>query len=82
MIAIDYTNPTNGQWTALVYTGSQLAHVTTSEADAIIRRAGVGRQAVSDAELDALIRSAQTTTPCPPEWVNTSRGAAWTSARG
>lgn len=81
MIAIDY-QPGTPQWTALTYTGTQLAHVTTSDADAIIRRAGVQRQTVTDAELDALIRSSQTTTPCPPEWVNTSRGALWTSARG
>lgn len=81
MIAIDY-QPGTPQWTALTYTGTQLAHVTNGHADAIIRRAGVQRQTVTDAELDALIRSSQTTTPCPPEWVNTSRGALWTSARG
>jgi hypothetical protein len=59
-----------------------LAHVSNGHADAVIRRAGVQRQTVTDAELDALIRSAQTTTPCPPAWVNTPRGAAWTSSRG
>ena len=80
MIAIDYTAP-SGQWTALTYTGSHLAHVRTSEADAIIRRANVQRQTVTAAELDALILSAATTTHCPPEWVNTSRGAAWTAQR-
>jgi len=80
MIAIDYTAP-SGQWTALTYTGSHLAHVRTSEADAIIRRAGVQRQTVTAAELDALILSAATTTHCPLEWVNTARGAAWTAQR-
>jgi hypothetical protein len=81
MIAIDH-QPGTPEWTALTYTGSQLAHVSNGHADAVIRRAGVQRQTVTDAELDALIRSAQTTTPCPPAWVNTSRGAAWTSSRG
>ena len=81
MIAIDY-KPGSPEWTALTYTGSQLAHVFDGNADAVIRRAGVPRQTVTDAELDGLIRSSQTTTPCPPAWINTPRGMAWTSARG
>jgi len=81
MIAIDH-KPNTPEWTAMTYTGSQLAHVFDGNADAVIRRAGVSRQTVSDAELDGLIRSSQTTTPCPPAWVNTPRGMAWTSARG
>jgi hypothetical protein len=81
MIAIDH-KPGTPEWTALTYTGSQLAHVWNGHTDSVIRRAGVQRQTVTDAELDALIRSAQTTTPCPQAWVNTPRGAAWTSSRG
>ena len=81
MIAIDH-KPGTPEWTALTYTGSQLAHVWNGHTDSVIRRAGVQRQTVTDAELDALIRSAQTTTPCPQAWVNTPRGAAWTAARG
>lgn len=81
MIAIDH-NPGTPEWTALTYTGSQLAHVWNGHADSVLRRAGVARQTVTDAELDGLIRSSQTTTPCPPAWVNTPRGAVWQSARG
>jgi hypothetical protein len=81
MIAIDY-KPNTPEWTALTYTGSQLAHVFDGHADGVIRRMGVQRAVVSDAELDGLIRSSQTTTPCPPAWVNTARGAAWSAARG
>ena len=81
MICIDH-NPGTPEWTALTYTGTQLAHVVNGHADAVMRRAGVARQTVTDAELDGLIRSAQTTTPCPPAWVNTPRGSLWTAARG
>ena len=81
MIAIDH-KPNTPDWTALTYTGTHLAWVANGNCDAVLRRAGVGRQTVSDVELDALIKSAQTTTPCPPKWVNTPRGAAWTSSRG
>lgn len=81
MIAIDY-KPNTPEWTALTYTGSQLAHVFNGHADGVIRRAGVARVVVSDVELDGLIVSSQTTTACPPAWVNTPRGAAWSAQRG
>ena len=81
MIAIDY-KPNTPEWTALIYTGTHLAHVSDGHADAVLRRSGVQRQTVSDVELDGLIRSSTTTTPCPPPWVNTPRGAIWTAARG
>jgi hypothetical protein len=81
MIAIDH-QPGTPEWTALTWTGVELSHVVDGHADSVVRRAGVQRQTVTDTELDALIRSSQTTTPCPPAWVNTPRGAAWTSSRG
>lgn len=80
MIAIDYTSPT-GQWTAMTYTGTHLAHVVNSHADSIIRAANVQRVAVNDAQLDGLIESAATTTDPPPEF-SPARKAAWTAQRG
>ena len=80
MIAIDYTDPITKQWTAMTYTGTHLAHAN-GNVDAVVRRAGVQRVAVSDGELDGLIESAATTTPPPPEF-SPSRKAAWTASRG
>lgn len=71
-----------GAWTGLTYTGAHLAHVTTSDAWSIPVSAGAPVVDVNDVQLDALIRSAQTTNACPPEWVGTSRGAAWSAQRG
>ena len=81
MIALDH-KPGTPEWTALTYTGTHLAHVRNSHGDAVLRRARVHRETVTDAELDGLIRSATTTTPVPSIWVNTARGAAWTASRG
>jgi hypothetical protein len=81
MIAIDH-KPDSSDWTALTFTGTHLAHVVNGHADAVMRRAGVQRQTVNDAELDGIIQSALTTTPPPPAWVNTARGALWQSRRG
>lgn len=81
MIAIDY-RPGTPEWTALTYTGTHLAHVVNGHADQVVRAAGVQRVEVSDVQLDGLIQSAQTTTNCPPAWVGTPRGAAWTASRG
>ena len=80
MIAIDY-RPGTPEWTALTFTGAQLAHVVNGHADQVIRAAGVQRVTVDDNQLDGLILSAQTTTHCPSVWVNTARGAAWTAQR-
>lgn len=81
MILIKYDRG-GGDWTGLSYTGTQLAHVTTSDAWSIPTSVGAPVVNVNDAQLDALIKSAQTTNACPPEWVGTSRGAAWTAQRG
>jgi hypothetical protein len=81
MIALDH-KPGTPEWTALSWTGVELSHVVDGHADSVIRRAGVQRQTVNDAELDGIIRSSRTFTPCPKAWVNTPRGAAWTAARG
>jgi hypothetical protein len=81
MILIKYDRG-GGKWTGLSYTGTHLAHVTTSDAWSIPTSVGVPVVNVNDAQLDALIRSAQTTNACPPEWVSTPRGAAWTAQRG
>jgi hypothetical protein len=81
MIALDYTHPTTKQWTCLTWTGSHLSHVTNGHADGVVRRMGVARAVVSDAEVDGIISSSTCTTPCPPEWVNTARGALWSSRR-
>lgn len=81
MILIKYDRG-GGAWTGLTYTGAHLAHVTTSDAWSIPVAAGAQVVDVNDAQLDALIRSAQTTNACPPEWVGTARGAAWTAQRG
>ena len=80
MIAIDH-KPGTPEWTALISTGTQLAHVVNGHADQVFRAAGVHRITVSDAQLDGLIQSSQTTTRCPSAWVNTARGAAWTAQR-
>ena len=81
MIAIDH-KPGTPEWTAMIYNGCHLAHVRDGHADSVLRRAGVPRQTVTDAELDGLIRSATTTTPVPWTFVNTARGAMWTASRG
>ena len=80
MIALDY-KPNTPQWVAMTYTGTHLSHVTNGHADGVIRRMGVARADVSDAELDGIIESSTTSTRCPPEWVNTDRGALWSSRR-
>lgn len=80
MIAIDH-KPGTPAWTALTFTGTHLSHVVDGHADAVVRRAGVQRVTVNDAELDGIIRSSSTTTACPPVWVNTARGAAWAAQR-
>ena len=81
MLVIDH-KPNTSEWVAMNWTGTHLSHVTNGDADNVLRRAGVPRQTVSDFEIDAIIRSSTTVTPCPPPWVNTSRGAIWSSARG
>jgi hypothetical protein len=81
MILIKYDRG-GGDWTGLSYTGTHLAHVTTSDAWSIPTSAGVPVVNVNDAQLDALIRSAETTNACPPEWVGSARGSAWTAQRG
>ena len=81
MIALDH-KPGTPDWTALSWTGVELSHVANGHADAVIRRAGVARQTVSDNEVDAIIASSTTKTACPSAWVNTPRGAAWAAQRG
>ena len=81
MIAIDYTNPSTQQWTALTYTGCHLAHVTDGHANEVIVAAGVKRVKVNDAQLDGLISSSQTTTAPPPEF-SSARKAEWNANRG
>lgn len=81
MIVLDH-NPGTPEWTALCWTGVELSHIFNGHSDAVLRRAGVPRQTVVDSELDAIIASSTTKTKCPPAWVNTSRGAAWTAQRG
>lgn len=81
MITLDH-RPGAPDWTALNFTGTHLAHVPNGHADSVLRRAGIPRQTVTDVEVDAIIQSATTTTPCPPTWVDTPRGALWSASRG
>jgi hypothetical protein len=80
MIALDY-KPGTPEWTALLWTGTHLSHVVNGHADGVLRRVTVPRAVVSDVELDGIIASSTTTTQCPAGWVNTPRGALWTSQR-
>ena len=76
-------NRGGGAWTGLSYTGAHLAHVTTPAAWSIPVDGGAPVVEVDDGQIvDDLIKSAATTTACPPEWVNTPRGAVWTAQRG
>ncbi len=79
MLMLDYTNPKTGQWTALTFTGTHLAH-TEGHADEVIRTLDVPRRPINDVQLDAFIESAATTTDPPPEF-SAGRKAAWTAAR-
>lgn len=81
MIVLDH-NPGTPSWTAMTYTGTHLAWVVNGYADAVVRRAGVARQQVTDAELDGIIRSAMTTTAPPSSWIGTPRYEAWQQQRG
>lgn len=83
MLLVVVKNPTEPKETWLTYTGPHLAHVVNGHAAAVVAAGNPKRVDVTDpAQADGLIRSAQTTTPCPPEWVNTPRGALWTASRG
>ena len=81
MIALDH-KPGTPDWTALSWTGVELSHVTNGHADAVLRRAGVQRQTITDSELDAIIASSTTKTPCPPTWAGTQRETIWKARRG
>jgi hypothetical protein len=80
MIALDH-QPGTPTWTALAYTGSQLAHITTGHADAVLRSVGVPRRTITDAALDAFIASSETTTDCPATFTGARRDA-WNRQRG
>lgn len=80
MIAIKYERG-GPEWTGLMYTGTQLAHVTTSNAWTIPIIAGVPVITVDDVQLDDLIASSQTTTDAPPEF-SPARKAEWNANRG
>ena len=80
MIVLDHNSGTP-EWTALCWSGVELSHIWNGHADVVMRRAGVARQPVTDAELDAVIASSTTKTDCPPIWQGTPRGTAWTAQR-
>ena len=80
MIAIRFDRGA-GAWTGLIYTGTHLAHAVTPSAWSVPTGAGVKIVDVDATQLNDLIRSSSTTTPCPPEFVNTTTGAIWTAAR-
>ena len=81
MIALDH-NPGTPEWTALSWTGVELAHVFNGHADSVLRRANVPRQTITDSELDGIIASSTTKTACPVAWAGTPRGAVWDAQRG
>ena len=80
MIAIRFDRGA-GAWTGLIYTGTHLAHAVTPASWSVPTGAGVKIVDVDATQLNDLIRSSATTTPCPPEFVNTTTGAIWTAAR-
>jgi hypothetical protein len=80
MLILDH-KPGTPEWTALSWTGTHLAHVYNGHADNVLRRASVTRAVVSDSEVDGIIASSTTVTPCPSTWVSTPRGAAWSARR-
>jgi hypothetical protein len=80
MLILDH-KPNTPQWTACSWTGTHLAHVFNGHADSVLRRVTVPRVVVTDVEIDGIIASSTTVTPCPSTWVNTPRGAAWSSRR-
>jgi len=81
MIALDH-NPGTPEWTALSWTGVELAHVFNGHADSVLRRANVPRQTITDSELDGIIASSTTKTACPVAWAGTPRGVVWDAQRG
>jgi hypothetical protein len=85
MFRIRYTDSSYkpGAYTGLICNGTQLGWIGDGHADIALGKGGA--RVVDDlttAELDGLIKTLQTTSKCPPEWVNTPRGAAWTANRG
>jgi hypothetical protein len=79
MIVLDH-KPNTPEWTALIWTGAELSHVFNGHADAVLRRAGVGRQSIADHELDGIIVSSTTKTDCPVTFTG-ARQAAWEKQR-
>ena len=75
MIALDW-NPDSPDWTALCWTGTELAHTFNGHADAVLRRASVKRVTVNDDELLGIIQSSHTTTE-PPHTLTPAMLAAW-----
>jgi hypothetical protein len=85
MFRIRYTDSSYkpGAYTGLICNGTQLGWIGDGHADIALGKGGA--RVVDDlttAELDGLIKTLQTTSKCPPEWVNTPRGAVWTANRG
>ena len=70
-------------YTGLICNGPQLGWIGDGNADIALGKGGARIvDNLTPAELDALIKTLQTTSQCPPEWVNTARGAAWNARRG
>lgn len=72
-----------GAYTGLICNGPLLGWIGDGNADVALGKGGA--RIVDDlttAELDGMIKTLQTTSQCPPEWVNTPRGAAWNARRG
>jgi len=80
MIGIDWRKGTP-QYTGLVSTGTQLAWAFDGNAYGVYINAGMKSQAVNDTQLDALIKSSQTTTDCPPTFTG-ARRTLWNEQRG
>lgn len=72
MLVIDW-RPGQPEWTAMRWDGLHLAWIFDGHADAVLRRVGAKRETVTDTELDSIIRSSRTVTPCPPPFTGARR---------
>jgi len=79
MVIVDWRHG-RPEWTACVYTGTQLAWVVNGHADQVLRQVNPKRVPVSDDQFLGLIQSVQTTTPAPPT-VTSQMRAAWNANR-
>lgn len=79
MIALDY-KPNTDQWTAFVWTGTELGHVFNGHSDSILRIANIKRVVINDDQLLGIIQSAHTTTKAPPT-LTPAMLVAWQKSR-